>query len=104
MDAAHLTSEVFASVDQFARDNTIVEDFAIVINIFKKQVQRCDTLRQSIFHRLPLRRRDDTRQQIIRENALCSFIASVDCEGNALMQKREIGGTLATLKFFGRKL
>ncbi len=47
---------------------------------------------------------DQARQQIVGEDALGALFAAVDGEGDALGEKREIGGLLAALQFLGRQV
>ena len=46
---------------------------------------------------------DDARQQVVRKNPLGAFVAAVDGERDALVQKRHVGGLLLAAHFFGRK-
>ena len=46
---------------------------------------------------------DDARQQVVGEDALGAFIAAVDGEGDALVEKGEVGGLFAALEFFWRE-
>ena len=52
---------------------------------------------------LPLGAGDDARQQVVREDALGAFVAAVNGEGDALVQKRHIGGLFLAPHFFGRQ-
>ncbi len=58
-------------------------------------------LRQAAFDRFPLGGWNNPRQQIVRENPLGSFIAAVNREGDALVEKREIGFLLGAPQLFG---
>ncbi len=44
---------------------------------------------------------DDARQQVMREDALGALVAAVNGEGDALVQKRHVGGLFLAAHFFG---
>ena len=52
----------------------------------------------------PFVRGNDARQQIVGEDALGAFFVAVDGEGDAFMQKGEVGGLLAAAQLFGSEL
>jgi hypothetical protein len=75
-----------------------------MIDISKKQIQSCDALGKSPFDLLPLLPRDRPRQQIVRKNALCSLLVSVDRKRDSLMQKGEVRRLLALAQLLRRQL
>ena len=104
MRFAHLAAEVAATVNQFAGHDAIGQNSAAVVNVFQKQVQRRDPLRQSAFDLPPFLVRNDARQQVVGKDALRAFVVAVHRKGDALMQKREVGRLLALAHFLGRQL
>ena len=56
------------------------------------------------FNLAPFVVRNDARQQVVGKHALGALVVAIDGEGDALMQKRQIGGLLALAQFLGRKL
>ena len=101
LHAAHLAAKVLAAIDQVARDDAVVEDFGFGVDIAEEEIERGDALGEAALDAVPLLRGDETRQQIVGEDALGAFFAAVDGEGDALGEKRQIGGLLAALQFFG---
>ncbi len=85
LQALHLTAKLRARIHELAWYDAVPKDAALVIDVFQKQVQRRDALREAALHTLPLRRSHDAGQQIVREDALGSFVAAVDRERDALV-------------------
>ncbi len=102
-DAAHLPAEMFAAIDHFARNHAVGQAAAFVVDVAQKQIERRDALGQPAFDGLPFGAGDDARQQVVREDALGAFVAAIDGERDALMQKRHVGGLLLAAHFFGRQ-
>ena len=92
---------MFAAIDHFARDHAVGQDAAFVVDVVQKQIERGDALRQAALDVAPFRAGDDARQQVVGKDALGAFFAAVDGEGDALIQKREVGGLLAAADFLG---
>ena len=69
------------------RDDAVLQNFLLVINVVQEQVQRRDALRQAAFQEFPFRRRNDARQQVERENFLRPLCVAIDVERDALAQK-----------------
>ena len=101
-ESAHFTTEVTATVHQFARDNTIHQDPSVVIDVFEEEVERGDALGEAVLDLAPFLVRNYPWQQIIGEYALGALVVAIDREGDALMQEREVCRLLALAKFFGR--
>ena len=102
-DAAHLAAEMLAAINHLARDDAVGQAAAFVVDVAQEQVERGDALRQAAFDGLPLGAGDDARQQVVREDAFGALVAAVDREGDALVQKRDVGGLLFAAHFFGRQ-
>ena len=75
-----------------------------MIEVLEEQIERGDALRQAALDARPFLVGEDARQQVVGENSLGAFLASVDGEGDALMQKGQIGDLLAAAQLRGRKL
>ena len=87
VDAAHFATKVFAAVDQLARHDAFVEDPALVIDVFEKQVDRGEALGQPALEHAPFGRGDDARQQVVGKDPLRSLRIAVNREGDALREK-----------------
>ena len=87
-DAAHLAPVVLRAVDQLARHDAFREDAAVVVDVAQEQVERGQALRQAALDRLPLRRGQDARQQVVGKDALGAGLIAVDRERDALLQER----------------
>jgi hypothetical protein len=92
---------VLATVDQLARDDAVVEDFGVGVDVAQEEIERGDALGEAALDAVPLLRRDEARQQVVGKDALGALVAAVDGEGDALGEKREVGGLLAALQFLG---
>ncbi len=101
LQAAHLAAVVLATVDELARNDAVVEDFGVGVDVAQEEVERGDALREAALDAVPLLRGDQARQQIVREDALGAFFAAVDGEGDALGEEGEIGRLLAALQLAG---
>src|SRR5579862_2890151 len=66
-------------------------------------VQGGDALGETALDLVPLGRRDQARQQVIRKDTFRALVAPVDGESDALGKKRKIGRLLPALQFFVRK-
>ena len=93
-----------AGIDEFFGDDAGRKDFAAVVNIFEKKIQRGDALGESGLNLTPLGVWNDAWEKVVREDALRAFGVAINREGNALMQERKFGGLLALAKFLGRKV
>ncbi len=93
-NAAHLPPEMFAAIDHLARHHAVGQAAAFVVDVAQEHVERGDALRQSLLDGLPLGAGDDARQQVVREDAFGALVAAVHGKGDALVQKRHIGGLL----------
>ncbi len=102
-NAAHLPPEMLAAIDHFARHDAVGQAAAFVVDVAQEQIERRDALRQSALDGLPLGAGDDARQQIVREDALGAFVAAVNGERDALVQKRHVGGLLLAPHLFSRQ-
>src|SRR6202035_5210067 len=86
-DVAHFTAVMFAGIDDAAGHDTVLNNFALVVDIFEEKIQRRDALCETALDFFPFRRRDNPGQQIVRKNPLSSFITSVHGESDSLVKK-----------------
>ena len=82
-----LAAEMFSRQNEKLRDDTVLQDFLLVINVVQEKIQRRDALREAALDLLPLFRRDDPRQQIKRKNFLRALRVAINVERDALPQK-----------------
>ena len=101
LQSAHLAPEMLAAVHDFARHGAVRKNAAFVVNIAQEQVERGNALGQSAFDAAPFRAGDQAGQQVIGKDALRPLLPAVDREGDALVQKGEVGGVLAPPDFVG---
>src|SRR5260370_32440673 len=92
-----------AAVDQFKVNDAVRQNSCVVINVFEKKVQGGDALGEAVLNFAPFVMRNDPRQQVIGENALCPLVVAVDSKGDSLVQKREVGGLLTLPELLGGK-
>ena len=103
VEADHVPAELLARVDDLARHDAVFEDATLVIDVFQEKVECGNALLETMLDAVPFPRRDDAREQVVRENALGALIAAVDGEGDALVQEGKVGGLLLSLEFFARQ-
>ncbi len=78
---------MFAGVNNFAGHYAVFNNFAFVIDIFEKKIQRRDPLCQPALDFFPFRRGDNPGQQVVRKNALRAFVISVDGKSDSLIEE-----------------
>jgi hypothetical protein len=87
VETAHLAAEVAASIDEFFGDDSVGQDFSVVVDVFEKQIQGGDALGETALDLAPFGVGNDAGQKIVGENALGAFRIAVNGEGNSLMEK-----------------
>ena len=87
VEAAHLAPEVAAGVDEFLGDDPVGEDFSGVVNVFEKQIQRGNALRQATLDLAPFAIRDDAGKKVVGENAFGAFGTTINGECYSLMKE-----------------
>ena len=101
LQSAHLPPVVLATVDELAGDDAVGEDFGIGVDVAEKQIERGDALGEAALDAVPLLGGHQPGQQIVGEDALRSFFAAVDGEGDALGEEGQIDRLLAALQLVG---
>ena len=76
------------------RDDAVLDDPLLVIDVVDEQVERADALLQAALDAAPFRGRDDPRHDIERKDPLGAGAVAVDVEGDAHVQERALGGLL----------
>ena len=82
-----LAPEMSARQNIKLRDDAVLHDFLLVINVVQEKIQRRDALRKPALDVLPFLRRDDARQHVERENLFRALRVAIDVERDALPQK-----------------
>ncbi len=89
---------MLAAVDHLPRNDSILKNPSLVIDVLQEEIQRGNPLCQSKLHGCPFGCSDDAWNQVIRKNLLRTLLASIDREGDALVQEAEIGCLLPPLQ------
>ena len=82
MKAFALCPECFRTLDQFFRNGSIFDDFAVVIDIIDKQIQGVDSLLQPAFNGLPFIGIDDAGEQVEGPDFFGTGFVTIDVERN----------------------
>ncbi len=69
----------------------IIQDSGFRVDVAQECIERGDALRETALDTIPLLGGDEARHKIIREDLFCAFLLSVNSEGDALRQERELG-------------
>ena len=86
---------MFRLLDVEPRDDLVLEDLLVVVNIVQEQVERHDALGEPGLQMLPLGGGHHPRDRIEGENPLGAAVVVIDIEGDALAQEVEFGIRLA---------
>src|ERR1700730_14059168 len=103
LQTAHLAAELPATVNHFARDDSVGEDVALVVHIAQKQIQRGDALGEAALYEGPLVVGNDARQQVVRKNPLGAFVITINGEGYPLIEKRHVRRVFTAANLIGGK-
>ena len=95
MYADHLRAILGVFQNQIFRHNAGAQNFTLVVHVFEKAVERGNALRQTPLQHLPVRRRNNARHQIKRDQALIArcigvFVA-IHGKGNAHAPENHFG-------------
>jgi hypothetical protein len=93
--ALHFAAEMPAAQYHLAGHQALGENASLAVDVFEEQVERGQSLGQAALDDRPFGGRDDARDQIVRKDALGALFLPVDGEGDALVEKREVGRRLA---------
>ena len=78
-------------VDSAPRDDALLDDLAVMVDIVEEQVEGLRSLGEAAADLLPFGGGDDSRKRIKRNKALRSLAVAVDIECNADAVEQEIG-------------
>ena len=92
----HASPEARRGAQDLGRDDAVLDDPLLVIDVVYEEVERADALLQAALDEVPFVRRDDPRHEIEREDPLGSGVVAVDAEGNPHVQERAFRRLLAT--------
>ena len=91
VEADHRLAVAGIAQHQFARDNAVLEDLALVVNVVKEHVQRADALDHAGLDLLPFRRCEYARDQVEGQDAVDRGRVRIDREGDAPFQQIAFG-------------
>ena len=98
IDARALGAVEGGRMDDLFRDDLVLQDLLVVINVVDELVERVDALLEAALDPVPLLGADDARNQVEGENALRARRISVDVEGDAHLEEQALRRALAAQK------
>ena len=98
VEAGHLGTVALRLQDEILGHQALAQDVALVVDVMQKAIERADALQQPGLDALPFRCGDRPRDEIERENLLDAAAIGIDREGDALVDKDEIGAIAALLE------
>ncbi len=102
-EAAHLAAVGGRAEDQVARHDAVGQDLLLAVDVGEEEVERAQPLGQARLDLRPLRRRNDARKEIGRDDPFGRALGAVDGEGDALQQEGLLERPLAIGQFGRRK-
>ena len=102
VEVDEFAAEVFAGQDVERRDDPVLDDPLLVVEIVEEEVQRRDALHQTTFHLFPFLLRNDPGNQVERKDPLGTLGISIDVEGDTLPQEGEVHRFPFPIKLLGR--
>src|SRR5580704_13649677 len=97
-DADYFASKMRAGIHERTRNLAIAEDALLAINILQKKIERYHALGKAALDFLPLRIREDARNQIEGKQSLGAATVAINGESDSLNQERKIGQLSAFLE------
>src|SRR5208282_2783857 len=97
----HLAPEMGAGIDERARNLPVPENALLAVDVLQEKIQRYHALRKPLVDALPLRVRQDARDQIEGEQPLGAAAVAVYRERDPLDQEREVGKLPPLLELTG---
>ena len=89
IETDEFAAEMFAGKDEKGRNDAVLDDFLLVVNVAQEKIERGDTLDQAAFQMLPFAGRDDAGNQVEGKNPLHALGVTIDIEGDALAEKSQ---------------
>ena len=87
LHAAHLHAVLRAPAHHVDGDDAIRDDASLAVHVGQEQVERLHTLHQPALQEIPLRRANDSRDEVDGDDALLRLFVAVDREGDALSRE-----------------
>ena len=87
-------------LDVVPRNDPVVEDVLVVVDVVQEKIQRDDPLREPGLEVLPFARGNHPRDGIERKDPLRALVVAVDVEGDALPQKMLVAGRPPRFEIF----
>src|ERR1700688_2497425 len=91
LQTVHLPEKMRAGINNIDRNNPILYNKLVIINILQKKIKCIQPLFDTFFHKGPFVRSNDTRNNIKREYLLYAFTAAVNRKGNTLAHEQPFG-------------
>ena len=98
VDADHLAPEVARAEHELGRHLPVAQDALAVVDVGEEEVERVHALDHAALDVIPLRARDDARDEVEREDPLEPFLLAVDREADALIEERGVDGVAPRLE------
>ena len=98
-----LPAEVLGREDLRRRDDLVLDDLLLVVEVVEEEVERRDALDETRLELVPLLRGNDPGDEVEREDALRPLGVVVDGERHPPPQEREVHGGPAPLKLRKRE-
>ena len=99
-DADEFRTVMGGAEDDFGRDDPVLDDTLLVVDVVEEEIQRRDALDETGLNMLPLASGHDAREGIEREDAFRAFLVSVDRERDALFEEEEFEAAELLTEFF----
>ncbi len=91
-DADHLAPQVARREDELLRDDALVEDALLAVEVAEEPIERLNPLCEPTLDVRPLVRRDDARDQVEGEDPVGPCLVAVDREADPLRREEGICG------------
>jgi hypothetical protein len=87
IQTGHLRAVVLVLQDQLGRDDAVLEDLLLVINVAQEEVERLHPLPDAAVQHLPFRRPDQPRDDVEGQDAVDRLAFGIDREGDAEIEE-----------------
>ena len=109
MSRGHLQPDALAAVaggaeDQLGRNDPVLEDQPLVIDVVNEEVERANPLLEPALDPVPLGGGDQPGDRVERDDPLDALLAAVDRERDPLLAHRQVGHLVAPLELVGAEL
>ena len=90
-------AEAVGRLNNLAWNDSVFDDFLVMIHIVEKQVERLDALLEAALDPFPLRRLHHARQHVKRPDFFRRGLIAIDVKGDAHMQQGAFSSLLAAV-------